>query len=110
MKVYQCREVREAKAHAMAGGQACHLHDIVFPDSPRCFRDAVARGEQIAHLFDQDTDRLKATARRCGVRVIFVHHPGTDRQHIDMCGAPLKRLLASVPQEPPNLFGEVSVG
>ena len=77
----------------MEGGQALHLHKIVFPQSPRCFRDAVARGEPIAHLFDQDKGRLIATARRLGVNVLVVEKEGQPSQHIDLCGSPLKRAL-----------------
>ena len=89
MKIFECGEVKEAYAWAQAGGQALHLHQIVFPESPRCFRDAVGRGEDIAHLFDQDEARLRKTAKDLGVRVIYVHHRGTPRQHIDLCGKPL---------------------
>lgn len=99
MKIFQCLELGEALEHARQGGQALHLHRIVFPHSPRCFRAAVERGEEIAHLFDLDRERLIRTARRLGVRVVFVDRDGTDRQHIDLCGAPLKKAIreASAP-------------
>lgn len=93
MKVFKTRELKEAIQHAMEGGQALHLHRIVFEDSPSCFRSAVANGEDIAHLFDQDVERLIRTARSLGVRVIYVD--GKDeRQHIDLCGGPLRKALA----------------
>lgn len=95
-QVFQPLEVREARAHAMAGGIAVHLHKIVFPHSPECFKRAVARGEYIAHVFCQDAKELERLGRSMGVRVIYIDKPGTDRQHIDMCGAPLKKLLASI--------------
>jgi hypothetical protein len=91
VKIFAQHDLKAAYAHAAEGGQALHLHRIVFARSPKCFRDAVARGEDIAHLFDQDAARLEATARRLGVRVIKVEHPGTARQHIDLCGGPLAK-------------------
>ena len=70
-----------------------HLHQIVFPESPLCFRQAVDRGEDIAHLFDQDKARLEKTARRLGVRVIYIHKEDTPRQHIDLCSGPLRKAI-----------------
>ena len=93
MKVFQQDQVKEAKAYALAGGQALHLHRIIVDRSraPRCFVSAIDRGEDIAHLFDQDAQRLIATAKKLGVKVILVEHPGTPRQHIDLCGIPLRK-------------------
>lgn len=51
------------------------------------------RCEDIAHLFDLDTERLKTTARLLGVRVVYIDREGTDSQHIDLCGNPLKTAL-----------------
>lgn len=95
-QVFQTREQDAAVAHALAGGIAVHLHSFVFPHSPMCFRMAVKRGEQIAHVFGQDADELKAIAKAMGVKVLFIDKPGTNRQHTDMCGAPLKKLLACI--------------
>lgn len=91
-------EVEEAIAHSAAGGQALHLHRII-PDrkrAPRCFVQAVDRGEPIAHLFDLDKVRLLATAKRLGVRVLYIDRPGTERQHIDLCGKPLERAMEQI--------------
>lgn len=93
MKVFQTREMHEAIAYAGNGEIAIHLHSIVFPRSPACFRDAVARGEQIAHVFGKDRSVLTSLARRLGVRIIVIDNPGTDKQHVDLCGAPLRKLL-----------------
>lgn len=96
MKSFRCLEIDEALAHAAAGGQALHLHRII-PDpdtAPRCFVSAVDRGEDIAHLFDLDEVRLIATAKRLGVRVVYVDRAGTPRQHIDLCGTPLRKAKA----------------
>jgi hypothetical protein len=94
MKVFQQREVHEAYAHAANGGQAIHLISGSFADrrrsAPRCFKGRF----QIAHLFDQNPDRLVHTAKRLGIRVIKVEYPGGKRQHIDLCASPLERALA----------------
>ena len=57
------------------------------------FVAAVDRGEDIVHLFDLDEARLVATARNLGVRVIVVERPASPRQHIDLCGAALRRAV-----------------
>lgn len=93
MKLFQQREIREALDHAASGGQALHCHRIIMDraKAPGCFKRAVARGEDIAHLFDLDKVRLVATARRLGVKVILVEREDSSCQHIDLCGAPLKK-------------------
>lgn len=102
-------QVDEAQAHAAAGGQALHLHTII-PNpakAPGCFVAAVGRGEWIAHLFDQDVRRLRATAEALGVRVIVVERRGQPGQHVDLCGKPLGLALAqcenktTTPRRPP---------
>ncbi|MDR3639272.1 MAG: hypothetical protein P4L84_36055 [Isosphaeraceae bacterium] len=93
VKVFQQDEIHEAIAHAQAGGQALHLHRIIvdWKKAPACFRAAINRGDDIAHLFDQDIIRLRATARRLGVRTVVVEHPRTRGQHIDLCNLPLTK-------------------
>lgn len=95
MKLFQTKELHEAYAHSLEGGQSLHLHKVIGnrKEAPRCFVEAVARGESIAHLFDMDEDRLKRTAQTLGVRVILVECRGTKRQHIDLCAGPLKKAL-----------------
>lgn len=93
MKIFEQKAIREAQAHAIAGGQALHLHRMLTPTAPKCFVAAVNRGEDIAHLFDQNTERLQQTAKFLGVRVIFIDKPGTSGQHIDLCGGPLRKAL-----------------
>ncbi len=91
MRRFDNRSIRSAIAHSVAGGQALHVFEAIngMP-APGCFR----RSKLWAHLFDQDAERLRATARKLGVRVILVHHPKTVKQHIDLCGKPLKCALA----------------
>lgn len=100
MKVFAQRELHDAYAHAAVGGQALHLMDGWLahrrPDTPACFKN---RG-QIAHLFDQDRDRLIKTVRKLGVRVIQVEREGERGQHIDLCGRPLERALAQAAGSP----------
>jgi len=92
MKKFKCLEIEEAIEFAQQGGQALHLHQIIMnPETaPRCFVSAVNRGEDIAHLFDQNLERLKETVRKLGVRVVFVDKLGTPNQHVDLCGKPLR--------------------
>ncbi len=93
IKAFQMMEIEEAYAFAADGGLALHLHNIIVDPrkAPRCFVDAIARGENIAHLFCKDVELLIKTARKVGVKVIVVENKGTKRQHIDLCGAPLRR-------------------
>ena len=96
MKKFQASELREAIQYAATGGQALHLHRIIGNrgTAPRCFVQAVDRGEDIAHLFDQDEDRLRKTVKLLGVRVVVVERAGTDRQHVDLCAGPLRGAVA----------------
>jgi hypothetical protein len=89
MKLFSYREVRQAQVFSLEGGQALHVweHNGRFPNAPKVF----LRHSEWAHLFDQDTERLKKTVRSLGVKQIFIHHPGTDRQHVDLCGSPLEK-------------------
>jgi hypothetical protein len=96
---FEKRSVRSAVAYAADGGQALHVFEAIkgMP-APGCFR----RSKLWAHLFDQNAERLRATARRLGVRVVVVHHPETVKQHVDLCGKPLECALAMC--EEGNLF------
>lgn len=96
MRVFSCMEVHEAKDYAAQGGQAIHLHRIISDPAraPQCFVRAVARGEYLAHLFDQDEERLITTARKLGIRVVMVERRGQPGQHVDIMGRPLQRALA----------------
>lgn len=97
MRQYKMMELREAVEYAEEGGQALHLHTIIGNRSkaPKCFVRAVDKGENIAHLFDQNKSRLIATAKKVGVpsRMVLVEREGTPHQHIDLCGTPLKNAI-----------------
>lgn len=98
MKLFQERELREAYDHAMQGGMSLHLiggqYAYLRKDTPSCFKGR----RQIAHLFDQNAARLAKYARGIGVRVIRIEHPGTHRQHLDLCGKPLERAMEHAKQ------------
>jgi len=102
MKAFAKSAIREAVAYAAAGGQALHVWCATaetirgcFGQAPACFK----RGGRLAHLFDQDMDRLCGTVRRLGVRRVVVSREGHPYQHIDLCGAPLRRALAEAEQQ-----------
>ena len=89
MRLFETRQIREARAFAASGGQALHLMTGEWArgwGGPACFRKAT----EFAHLFDQDASRLVFTARLLGVRRVVLHGPGTPRQHVDLCGRPLQ--------------------
>lgn len=98
MKVFPQRELRAAYAYAASGGQALHIISGVFahivPGAPAVFKNRA----EIAHLIDNDYDRLWATARRLGVRVIKVGRIGCEGQHVDLCGKPLEKARAECAQ------------
>jgi len=83
---FEEREFHGACEVAAAGGQALYLFNDpgVYPRAPMCFK----KSKQAAHLFDQDKKRLIN-----GVKVIKVSCVGTSKQHIDLCGMPLKRAI-----------------
>lgn len=96
MKHFTWDQIEAAVGHSGAGGQALHTHQFIvnWDKAPKCFRDEVRAGRDIAHLFDRDAKRLDATAKRLGVRVRVIERWGRETQHIDLCGAPLARALA----------------
>lgn len=93
MTFFEQRDLKAAFLFAEQGGQALHLcrtKQLVTKDAPACFK----RGPQFAHLIDHDVERLMATARRLGVRVVKVERGGRQGQHVDLCGRPLERAIA----------------
>lgn len=101
MRHFKCRYVAEAQAYADAGGQALHTHQIIvnWDKAPGCFKREVNAGRDIAHLFDNDAARLRATARKLGVKVVFIDREGRRGQHLDLCGGPLRKALALCERE-----------
>jgi hypothetical protein len=86
-------------AHVEAGGQALEQWDKSYtmtPTAPRCFK-----GKDFAKLYDDNACRLRATARRLGVRVVKIDHPGEPgKQHVDLVGRPMRRALAEAVPAP----------
>jgi len=91
MKLFEENQIFEAYQFAAEGGQALHLFSDpgVYPGAPAVFK----KSREAAHLLDQDRERLIETAKQFGVRVIKVDRKGTPKQHIDLCGRPLKRAI-----------------
>ena len=83
MKIFQRKELQQAIDHATNGGQALHLD--MSPGGHSVF----PAGRAMAHLFDQDRERLTAAARGLGVRRVKIERDGTPKQHVDLCGEPL---------------------
>lgn len=87
-------ENEEAVAHAKSGGVALHVYEPSHElrsrkTTPRAFK----RNRLWAHLFDLNKERLMKLAKKLGVRRIYIHHEGTNRQHVDLCGSPLIRAI-----------------
>lgn len=81
-RYFEMMELREAKAHAAAGGIA--VHHTGFP-----FR----HWRFTAHLLAQDQEALLAAVRSVGADPKWIQYPGTDREHYDLMGGPLSRAM-----------------
>jgi hypothetical protein len=89
--------LRDARAYSLEGGQALHVWQPGpggWPGQPACFAAEARAGHPWAHLMDQDVDRLTATVKRLGVRVVVVSKRGQPDQHVDLCGGPLREAMA----------------
>lgn len=106
MKTFLTMEINEAYEYAAGGGFALHLHRIIVDPrrAPRCFVDAVDRGEDIAHLFCKDEAALVEMAKKLGVKIVVVENRGTFRQHVDLCGGPLKKAKKLAERSAGGLF------
>ena len=85
MRIFQYREIKQAYEHVAAGGQALHI-GVPYLCSDKA-QDAVA------HLLDQDYDRLARTAKGLGIEAIVPEHVGTHRQRIELRGKFLDRAI-----------------
>lgn len=91
LRVFKVREIREARQYALDGGIAVHLHWMVFPKSPACFKRDVNAGKPIAHVFCQSVAMLKRIARENGIREVYIDREGTPSQHVREAAQPAPR-------------------
>ena len=102
MKQFESKDIPKAHDYVAQGGQVLHVWKPPkhgWQGAPACFM----RSRKIwGHLLDADKDRLIATARRLGVRVIKVAQEGRRGQHVDLCGKPLQRAIAECEREKTN--------
>lgn len=89
VKEFAFTEVRQAIKHAQEGGIA--LHNAGYHRVP-----GQASEVRVAHLFDQDEERLRRLANKLGVKRVIVQDSGTPRQHIDLWGEPLSDALLTL--------------
>lgn len=82
---FKTREVREAKAHAAAGGIAVHHSGFFY------------RGRPTAHLLAEDRAALLEAAEAVGCDLKWIQDPARSRRvsvlHFDLFGGPLYRAL-----------------
>lgn len=74
-KLFAEGDIFESYKFAESGGAALHI-----------FGEA-------GHLFDRDIKRLKELAAIFGVGNVKVGHKYSSKQHIDLCGKPLKKAI-----------------
>ena len=90
MKHYsERRDLRAAIGDAASGGQSLFTHLWTSTSGPSAYRGTHLVGK----LFDQNLERLVASAESFGETVIVVHRIGTDKQHIDLVGEPLENAM-----------------
>lgn len=90
MRLFEAETIREGMDHADAGGQTLVVIPRCAREGPACFH----RYPEYAYLFDCNEERLRATARRLGVRVVKIHGVRDESrrgQHVDLCGGPLAK-------------------
>jgi LDH2 family malate/lactate/ureidoglycolate dehydrogenase len=94
------RSLKAAIDHARSGGEAVYMHRVLSPSDPESFLTAYANDEYLGSLFDRDAERLARTANELGIGFARVHRPGTDGQHIRLCGTPLAYALMGCENAP----------
>lgn len=88
--LFKSKDILKTRNHVRAGGIALHIwRGDWHKPKPGCF----VNGELWEHLFDQNEERLIATARRLGVQRIHVSNKGKLSQHIDLCKGPLGKAI-----------------
>ncbi len=93
MKLFKSAQIRKALEYSKGGKQSLHVYTPAF--FPKNVPPVFTKSKEWAHLFDQDKARLIETAKSLGVKKIYVHHENNQKQHIDLCGLPLKKAKLS---------------
>lgn len=90
-KLFGETDIFEAYKFAETGGVALHVFGgaAAYPGAPACFK----RCSEAGHLFDRDIKRVKELAAIFGVCNVKVSHKGSSKQHVDLCGKPLKKAV-----------------
>lgn len=89
LRKFEYRQLQQALAYAQKGKQALHCHTQ--SEAVGLLR-VIPR---VAHLFDQDLDRLLLTAQDLGVMIpIKVYGQGTQFQHVLLLGDQFDRALS----------------
>jgi len=88
LKQFGTKQLVEAIAWAKEGHEALHVYrpGQLQPSRLDAFNNSATWG----HLFCQDREALIIAARHFGVQRVVIHHQGSDRQHVDLCGRPLE--------------------
>lgn len=94
IKYFSHDEVKAALKHSSSGGVALHVFKpSKKSNAPAVFKMCARKGQNWAHLLDQNKTRLIMTARMLGVKKVAVHREGLTTQHIDLCGWPLFKAI-----------------
>jgi len=114
MKLFAQNQAKEAIRAAAEGELALHVWTGAdrWPHAPQVFKATPLAG----HLLGQSHLDLVRVAMDLGVHLPAIQNGGTRTQHIDLCGAPLRRAIrmcegtAGLPQSPRHSAGEDRVG
>jgi hypothetical protein len=91
VKLFDYKDRAGYVAHAAAGGQTLTIWPGAIADAssraPRCFKGL----KEFGKIHDQDEVRLALTARKLGIRSVFLDRRGQPDQHIDLCRGPLEK-------------------
>ena len=86
LRRFEQSELHEAIRWAIVGNMALHVCGRLRPTRLAVFNQSGLW----AHLFCQDREGLIVSARHFGVQQVIIHHEGSVRQHVDLCGRPLE--------------------
>jgi len=88
---YLVMELPKAVVNSLEGNVSLHLMweptDFDRERAPLAFKRAKSWG----HLLCQDERVLRQLAAQLGVKRVMIHGKGLPKQHVDLCGEPLRR-------------------